>query len=236
MKIALLGYGKMGKAIEFLAEKHGVEICAKIGRSDALNFNNAQAVIEFTEPGSAKNNIIHCIKSGIPVVSGTTGWQNDFEEVKNYCLQKEGSFLWASNFSVGVNLFFALNQKLAQLMSAHKQYQSAITEIHHIHKKDAPSGTAVTLAEGIIANIPAIKKWHLKDTVSGEPNASLPITALRENEVPGTHTVFYESDIDEISITHKANSRLGFAEGAIIAAKFIANKKGVFTMQDVLNL
>lgn len=232
MKIALLGYGRMGKAIEKIAEKRGHEIVAKIDKNNPLDsLNNADVAINFSIPNAALANITNALNVGIPVVCGTTGWLDHKKEVDALCNKLEGAFLYASNFSLGVNLFFELNKKLASYMQGFPEYKIEIEEIHHTQKLDAPSGTAITLAEGVIDNSEH-EQWHL----DGEVQEGFPIKALRENDVPGTHTVSYHSEIDSIEITHIAHSRTGFALGAVVAAEWILGKKGVFGMRDVLGL
>ncbi|MGY6561867.1 MAG: 4-hydroxy-tetrahydrodipicolinate reductase [Luteibaculaceae bacterium] len=237
-KVALIGYGKMGKTINELAQNYSVEIVARIGKDEPFNLNGADVAIEFTTPAHAKQNIIKCFELGVPVVSGTTGWQEDLPKTIELCKSLNASFLWASNFSVGVHIFFAINKKLAAIMAHQTQYDTHLTEIHHTQKLDAPSGTAVTLAQGILENNSNWQKWHLKESLlTAEPIvASIPITAIREAEVPGTHIVTYASTVDSIEIKHEAHSRLGFATGALIAAKWLKDKKGFFSMEDVLNL
>jgi 4-hydroxy-tetrahydrodipicolinate reductase len=229
MKIALLGYGRMGQAIEKIAIDRGHKIVAKIDKDNPNEAYEADVAINFSVPMAAFENITGAIHKKIPVVCGTTGWLDQLEEVENLCQQKEVSFLYASNFSLGVNLFFELNAKLAKMMQKHSLYTSSIEEIHHTQKLDKPSGTAITLAEGIstVGNA-----WHLVED-NGE---GVPITSIRKDEVPGTHTVTHRSDIDEISITHTAYNRTGFALGAVLAAEWIQNKKGIFSMRDVLQL
>lgn len=232
MKIALLGYGRMGKAIEKIAKDRGHEIVAKIDKDNPLDsLNNADVAINFSVPNAALANITNALNVGIPVVCGTTGWLDHKKEVDALCNKLEGAFLYASNFSLGVNLFFELNKKLASYMQGFPEYKVEIEEIHHTQKLDAPSGTAITLAEGVIDNSKH-EQWHL----DGEVQEGFPIKALRENDVPGTHTVSYHSEIDSIEITHTAHSRTGFALGAVVAAEWILGKKGVFGMRDVLGL
>jgi 4-hydroxy-tetrahydrodipicolinate reductase len=236
MKVALIGYGKMGKAIEEIALSRGHQVVLRV-TIDNLEDNTidrikeADVAIEFTGPDSAYDNIIRCLDAGRPVVSGSTGWLNRLEEVKRYCLQKEGSFLYASNFSVGVNIFFEVNKRLADLMAPHPDYAVRITETHHTEKKDAPSGTAITLAEQVMEKIQRKKGWvnHISDNLD-----ELEIISRRVDPAPGTHTVEYSSDIDAIEITHTAHNRRGFAMGAVLAAEFIAGKKGIWRMSDVL--
>lgn len=233
MKIALLGYGKMGQTIERIAQKRGHDVVTRIGRNDSIeNIQKADVVIEFTAPDSAVNNIKFCADSGLPVVCGTTGWNAELQEVTDYISAKKGSLVHASNFSLGVNIFFELNRKLAAMMTPYEDYHVSMEEIHHTEKKDAPSGTAVTLAQGIIEHTP-LTEWHLGTDYESD---SLPIDAQRVDDVKGTHSVFYKSAIDDIEIKHTAHSRDGFAIGAVIAAEWIVKQKGIFTMKDVLNL
>jgi 4-hydroxy-tetrahydrodipicolinate reductase len=238
MKIALVGYGKMGKTIEEIALQRGHTIDLKID-IDSIelftkeNLQQCDAAIEFTGPHSAKENILKCIDAGIPVVSGSTGWLENRNEVDMFCKEKNGSFLYASNFSVGVNIFFELNKKLAQLMKGHSAYAISMEEIHHTQKKDAPSGTAITLAEQILQEIPYKKKWV--NAVSTDPEY-LSIISKREDPAPGTHSIKYSSAIDDIEIIHTAHSRQGFALGAVLAAEYIRDKKGIFNMKNVLNI
>lgn len=237
MKIALIGYGKMGKAIEAIAIERGHEIVAKITSKEKDQIEDliegADAAIEFTRPEFAVENIQHCFSAKVPVVVGTTGWNEHLDAITQSCNEHDGSILHASNFSIGVNLFFEVNKKLAQLMSTQKEYHPEMQEWHHIHKLDAPSGTAITLANQIMANNEAYNEWHLgKDTT----DKSIAIEAFRENEIPGTHIIKYQSDIDSIEIKHEAHNRKGFALGSVIAAEWIADKKGVYTMSDLLNL
>ena len=231
MKIALLGYGRMGKTIEKLAVERGHSVVKKIDRGDTYDFADADVAIDFSVPDAAVDNISMALKSGVPVVSGTTGWLDRYPEMVALCKENNGAFIYASNFSVGVNIFFELNKKLAQMMKALDSYNVSMTEVHHIHKLDAPSGTAITLAEGIIEES-SKTDWILDN----EESDKITIKAVREAEVPGTHTITYQSDVDEIKIEHKAHSRNGFALGAIIAAEWLKDKKGVHTMKDVLNL
>ncbi|MFT4153803.1 4-hydroxy-tetrahydrodipicolinate reductase [Parafilimonas sp.] len=238
MKIALIGYGKMGRAIEETARENGDDIVLKISSSNkdeftADNLKYADAAIEFTNPHSAVENIKKCMDANIPVVCGTTGWLKDLPGIKSYCEQQNGTFLFTSNFSIGVNLFFALNEYLASLMSSHKEYEVSIEEVHHTQKKDAPSGTAITLAEQLLEKIKTKKSW-VNDKTNNE--SELEIISKRMDDVPGIHTIKYNSPIDYIEITHSAYNRKGFASGALLAAKFIAGKKGIFTMKDVLGL
>lgn len=238
MKIALIGYGKMGRAIERIALAKGYEVPLVFDESNLADFTvenlkNADVAIEFTTPKSAADNILKCLEAGVPVVSGTTGWLDRMEEVKNICIEKNQAFFYASNFSIGVNLFFKLNEYLAGLMKNYPQYFASMEEIHHTHKKDAPSGTAITLAEGIIKDHGGISKWVLN--VNEPKDDELAIESIRIGEVPGTHIVFYTSEADEIKISHEAYSRTGFAEGAVHAAAWLKGKKGVFGMKDLMN-
>jgi len=238
MKIALIGYGKMGKTIEEIALANGDEVVLRISIENTEMFTTdhikqADVAIEFSSPESAVENIKKCFDAGVPVVCGTTGWLKQYDEIKEYCNAKQSAFLYASNFSVGVNLFFALNKYLADLMSAYSEYDVCMEEVHHTQKKDAPSGTAITLAEQVLERIKAKKNWVNHET----DNASaLPIISKREGNVPGIHTVKYDSPTDFIEITHSAYNRKGFANGALLAAKFIVGKKGIFSMQDVMGI
>ena len=236
MKIALIGYGKMGKAIEAIAKDEGDEIVLTITSENKKDFTienirKADVAIEFTNPQSAVENIKKCLDAHVPVVCGTTGWLKEFDYIKEYCAKANGAFLYASNFSIGVNLFFALNEYLATLMSTHSEYDVCIEEIHHTQKKDAPSGTAITLAEQLLQQIKTKKNWVNNNAAN---SSELEILSERTGDVPGTHKVKYTSSTDDIEITHAAHNRTGFASGALLAAKFLINKKGIFTMQDVL--
>ncbi len=233
MKIALVGYGKMGNSIEEIALKRGHEIVARLKETPTKeSLNNPDVAIEFSVPEAAYSNIKACLELQIPVISGTTGWLAHKPEIEKTAEENQTAFLYGSNFSLGVNLFFALNEKLASMMKNFDEYSCQLEEIHHIHKKDAPSGTAISLAEGIIANNPQYDAWKLEET----ENKELGIFAIREDEVPGTHSVFYRSEVDEIEIKHTAFNRNGFALGAVVAAEFIKGKKGNFAMKDVLGL
>ena len=238
MKIALIGYGKMGKAIEEIAVQKGHSVVLKINsqNKDELTVENLQKAtiaIEFTNPEMAVSNIYKCIDAGIPVVCGSTGWLQHLNKVKKYCTEKNGSFLYASNFSIGVNIFFELNKKLAVLMAGQPAYDASIEEIHHTQKKDAPSGTAITLAEQVINELPKKSSW-----VNSLPatDDQLYISSKRIDPAPGTHIVKYNSTVDDIEIIHTAHNRFGFAGGAVLAAEFLYNKKGIFSMIDVLGL
>ncbi|HEY5462387.1 MAG TPA: 4-hydroxy-tetrahydrodipicolinate reductase [Hanamia sp.] len=236
MKIALLGYGKMGHIIEETALQRGHQIMLRINDENLEdltkeNIQNADVAIEFTNPQSAVNNILFCLNCSIPVVCGTTGWLSQLRSVEEKCKELKGTFLYASNFSIGVNIFFELNKKLATLLKPHPAYDVTIEEIHHTHKKDAPSGTAITLAEQIIETSDRKKKWVNSDAKNEN---ELSIISKRIDEVAGTHSVKYFSPIDDIEIIHTAHNRKGFAEGAVLAAEFISGKKGIFSMKDVL--
>ncbi|MFC4162098.1 4-hydroxy-tetrahydrodipicolinate reductase [Epilithonimonas zeae] len=232
MKIAIIGYGKMGKIIDEISQSRGHEVVARLKETPTTeNLNNADVAIEFSNPEVAFENIKTCLENKIPVICGTTGWLDKKPEIERLALENNTPFLYGSNFSLGVNLFFALNENLAKLMSNINEYSVQLEEIHHIHKKDAPSGTAISIAEGIIENS-KYEAWKLDETRDKE----LGIFAIREDEVPGTHSVFYRSEVDEIEIKHTAFNRNGFALGAVIAAEWIVDKKGIFSMKDVLGL
>lgn len=233
MKIALLGYGKMGKEIEIIAIKRGHSIVIKADIDSVYDIKEADVAIDFSVPSAAVGNITNCLENNIPVISGTTGWLDKFDEVVDLCKQKNGAFIYASNFSLGVNIFFELNKTLAKMMSHLEQYKVNMEEIHHTQKLDAPSGTAITLAEGVIENS-KYENWKLSDDNPKEKD--IPISAKRIEKVPGTHTVSYESEVDRIDIRHTAHNRQGFALGAVVAAEWIIGKTGVFTMKDVLNI
>lgn len=236
MKIAIIGYGKMGKVIEEIAVQRGHEIVLKIDSKNtslltATSLKTANVAIEFTNPHSAFENLKVCINNTVPVVCGSTGWLNRLNDINELCRQKNGSFLHASNFSVGVNIFFELNKKLASLMAKQPSYNVEIEEIHHTAKKDAPSGTAVSLAEQILQYYPQKNGWVNERNDSGE---KLSIISKRIDPAPGTHYVRYRSNIDDIELTHTAHNRLGFATGAVLAAEYIADKPGIHYMKDVL--
>jgi len=237
MRIALIGYGKMGHAIEEIAIERGHSIVARIDDQNQEDLNKLSkeeidVAIEFTIPQSAAQNVSACLKSGIPVVSGTTGWNDKMEELKALCQKLNGTFFYASNFSLGVNIFFEINKRLAKIMNRFNDYSVDMEEIHHIHKKDAPSGTAITLAEGIIENLDRINDWKLDTTEKDQ----LKIISIREGEVPGTHSVKYRSDSDLITISHEAKGRKGFALGAVLVCEWINDKNGILTMKDFLDL
>lgn len=238
MKIALLGYGKMGLAIKEIAEKRGHTISQIFNSKNAEDIEAelaADVAIEFSRPESVVNNIKNCVQKQIPIVVGTTAWNKYQKEVEELVLREKGTMLAASNFSVGVNLFFVLNSKFAELMRNNKEYNPSITEIHHTEKLDAPSGTAISLAEQQIKKSGELKRWALK----GDNNnlaGTLQIEAIREKGVPGTHTITFDSEIDSLEIKHTAKNRQGFALGAVLAAEFIKDKKGIFSMQDILKI
>lgn len=238
MNILILGYGKMGKIIAEIAESRGHHIAGRINVDnlsdlDTLDTKTIDVAIEFSEPTAAFDNISWAINHHIPVVSGTTGWLDRKPVVEQLALSKGGTFFYASNYSIGVNIFFKLNRFLAKIMDGQPDYKVSLKEIHHTEKKDAPSGTAITLAEAIINKISRIKRWKL-DTEMDESEHSLPITAIREDPAPGTHTVSYQSEIDNIELIHTAHSRKGFALGSVLVAEWIKDKKGVLSMDDFL--
>jgi 4-hydroxy-tetrahydrodipicolinate reductase len=232
MRIALLGYGKMGKVIEAIALQRGHSIALKVSR-DTKNYKltDVDVAIDFSTPESAVENITQCFLQNVPVVCGTTGWLKDYDAMVQLCKDTNGAFIYASNFSLGVNIFFELNTTLAKLMRGLPQYDVSIEEIHHIQKLDAPSGTAITLANDIIS-----QSDYTNWTIEHPKNNELPITAKRIENVPGTHEITYDSAVDSIQIKHTAHSREGFALGAVVAAEWLEHKKGVFTMKDVLNI
>jgi 4-hydroxy-tetrahydrodipicolinate reductase len=240
MKIALIGYGKMGKAIEQIALDQGYQIHAIINDAEELpKAMGADVCIEFTQPSSAFDNLKFCIENHLPVVCGTTAWYDRFEEIKEISSQNDGALLTATNFSIGVNVFFKINRELAKIMNKFPEYKVSMEEVHHLQKLDHPSGTATTLANDIInasGEIDSIRAYLEGETISAENENELSILCKREPEVPGTHSIKYESKIDTLFIEHKAKNRTGFASGAIIAAKWLVGKKGVFTMNDVLGI
>jgi len=232
MKIALLGYGKMGKVIEKIALERGHEIVLKKSSTDSFEgLKNADVAIDFSVPDSAVSHISECLNNNIPVICGTTGWLADYDKMTALCQQKNGSFIYGSNFSLGVNIFFELNNQLAKMMKNLEQYKVSMEEIHHTQKLDAPSGTAISLANGVIENS-EYTNWTLEKANNNE----IHIDAKRIENVPGTHSVFYDSEVDQIEIKHTAHSREGFALGSIVAAEWLVDKKGVFTMKDVLGI
>ena len=238
MKILLLGYGKMGKAIEAIALKRGHEIVGKLNDenlADLEDFNgsNTDVAIEFSQPDAAYDNLEYCMENGIPAISGTTGWLEQKPEIEHLCESNKGAFFYASNYSIGVNVFFKVNEYLAELMEQYKEYDISIEEIHHTEKKDVPSGTAISIAEGILDNNQNKKAWTIDPS---ENDSELHITALRKDKVPGTHTVKYSSPIDDIEIKHTAHSREGFALGAVLVSEWIQGKEGVLSMDDFLDI
>ncbi len=235
MKIGLIGYGKMGQAIETIALERGHEIAACVNRAHPIqevNWEDVDVAIEFTQPDLAVFHIQSCMEANVPIVVGTTAWQQELTKVEKIVQENNGSLLHASNFSVGVNIFFEINRKLAEIMNRHPEYTVSMEEIHHVQKLDAPSGTAVSLANDIIMSHDAYSTWQL--STENIVNKAISINAVREPNVPGTHEVRYTSDIDTIRIEHIAHSRKGFALGAVLAAEFLFGKKGVYTMKDVL--
>lgn len=233
MKIALLGYGRMGKTIERIALHRGHEIVLKVDEhTKSYDITKADVAVEFSIPSAAFNNITNCLNNNVPVVSGTTGWLDKFNEATELCKQKKGGFVYASNFSLGVNIFFELNEYLAKMMHNLSEYQVSLEEIHHTKKLDAPSGTAITLAEGIIKHTNK-NNWTLDVTNSEN---EIPIVAKRIPDVPGTHSIEYLSGVDSIALKHTAHNRDGFALGAVIAAEWLVDKVGIYTMKDVLGL
>jgi 4-hydroxy-tetrahydrodipicolinate reductase len=237
MNIALIGYGKMGKEIEAIALERGHSIALTVDVNNqadlnAANLSKADVAIEFTTPDTAVQNIMACFEAHTPVVCGTTGWLAHIEQVKQACARSNGGFFYASNYSIGVNIFFRLSRYLAKLMSATEGYAVGMEEIHHTAKKDAPSGTAITIAEGIMKEIPLLKRWVNQAQGSRE---ELPIVSVRRDPAPGTHIVSYNSDVDTITISHEAKSRRGFALGAVLAAEFMHGKKGCYGMEDLMN-
>ncbi len=247
MKIALLGYGKMGKIIEKIATDRKHEIVLKIDENNqeeltAENLQNADVAIEFTTPSSVRHNLSACLDAGTPVVVGTTGWYGNIDEVKQECNEQDGTILYASNFSVGVNIFFHVNKVLAKLMNNYPYYDVQVEEIHHTQKLDSPSGTGITIAEGIIENIDAKKNWvnvlvtdDNNDAADSVKSDELLIESLRIDSVPGTHTVIYDSEVDSIEFKHTAHNRNGFALGAVLAAEWVQGKKGFYSVQDMFN-
>ena len=238
MKIAIIGYGKMGNIIEKRALERGHEVVVKIDKDNQEDFEssevkNSDVAIEFSMPTSAMDNYAKCFAAHIPVVAGTTGWLSKMDEIKEACKDGAQTFFYASNYSIGVNIFFALNKYLARIMNKFPQYDVRMEETHHIHKLDSPSGTAISLAEGLIENLDSKTKWNETQTPSLD---EVGITAFRRDEVPGIHTIIYESGVDTISMTHDAKSREGFALGAVVAAEFLHDKKGFYTMDDMMKL
>ncbi|MFK2819886.1 4-hydroxy-tetrahydrodipicolinate reductase [Flavobacteriaceae sp. LMIT009] len=233
MKIALLGYGKMGKTIEKIALDRGHSIVLKVDKNDSdYNINDADVAIDFSIPDAAVSNITNCLKNDVPIISGTTGWLEHYENMVALAKETDGAFIYASNFSLGVNIFFELNKTLAKMMSNLSEYKVSMEEIHHTQKLDAPSGTAITLAVGVIENT-NYTNWKLE---TAENDTEIPIVAKRIENVPGTHHVTYNSEVDTINISHTAHNRQGFALGAVVAAEWLIGKTGVYSMKDVLNI
>jgi 4-hydroxy-tetrahydrodipicolinate reductase len=235
MNITLIGYGKMGREIEAIAQQRGHKIALRINSANAAavtedDLKKTEVAIEFSTPHTVKENIKKCLNAGLPVVVGTTGWYDQFDEIKKLCDLKKGSLFHATNFSLGVNLFFKINAYLAELMNKYPDYEVSMEEVHHIHKLDKPSGTAITLAKQILEKIERKTKWSIENQ---DPD-TLFIKDIREGEVPGTHIIKYHSDIDDIEIMHKAHNRRGFALGAVIAAEYLHDKKGMYTMSDLI--
>lgn len=238
MNIALIGYGKMGKEIEqiLLQRGHSVPVIIDVNNPEDFNqdkFSSIDVAIEFSTPHTAYNNIIKCLELGTPVVCGTTAWLDKYDQAVAFCKEKNGAFFYASNYSIGVNIFFKINEMLARMMNAYKEYDVTVEEVHHTTKKDSPSGTAITLAEGILKGIDRKNKWV--NTTTTETN-ELEVLGIRRSIVPGTHTVTWESEADMIQIEHLAKGRKGFALGAVLAAEFLNGKKGIFTMDDLMKL
>lgn len=238
MKIAIIGYGRMGKEIESAAIARGHEIIARVDTPEDWEINSeilkqADVAIEFSIPESAPGNILKCFASNIPVVSGTTGWNDSMEQVRSFCQERKGSFFYAANFSIGMNIFFEVNKRLAQLMKEFKEYEISIEETHHIQKVDAPSGTAIRLANDIVKEIEHKKGWSGIDKLG---NNEIGIRSIREGNITGIHTVTYDSEFDSIEITHNAKNRRGFAIGAVMAAEWLPGRKGCFGMNDLLNM
>ena len=246
MKIAIIGYGKMGRVIENIAQSQGHETVLKIGRQNREKLNcpslqKADVAIEFSRPGTAFENVALCLKCGLPVVSGTTGWLDSLPKAKALCEEKKGAFFYASNFSIGVNVFFALSRQLAAMMESCPGYEVRVEEIHHVQKLDYPSGTAITLAEGLLENMKRKNKWSAKMGNEDEPPppykaGTIPIVSVRKEGVPGTHVLRWESEMDSIEIRHTAHSREAFARGALKAAEWLIGRQGIFGMEDLLNL
>lgn len=239
MKVAIIGYGKMGHMIEeILRERHHQVVCIidENNRADieSPEFVSADVAIEFSRPDAAVDNILHAFAAGVPVVSGTTGWTDSLPELKEMCQRGKGTLLWSANFSIGMNMFMALNRFLAKLMSNFPEYAPSMEEVHHIHKLDHPSGTAIALANQLMESDPAIREWKECEEGAIVEGSTLPITAIREGEVPGIHAITWDSPADEIIITHSAKNRRGFALGAVLAAEWLKGKSGFFSMKDVL--
>lgn len=239
MNIALIGYGKMGKVIETIAEERGHSIVARSNSQspvESIDFSNVDVAIEFTAPALAVKHIKHCVDHSTPVVVGTTAWNEDLPDVTSYVESNNGSLLHASNFSIGVNIFFDINRRLAKLMEPHTNYKASLEEIHHLQKLDAPSGTAITLANDMMFENNNLSSWvHKEEKAPAVNPGQIALTSYRREGVPGTHTITYSSEIDTIEIKHTAHNRKGFALGSVIAAEWLFGKKGIYTMQDVIN-
>jgi 4-hydroxy-tetrahydrodipicolinate reductase len=238
MKITIIGYGKMGKEVEAIATERGHEIVARISSSNSIDLNEeilkrSDIAIEFTKPSSAVANIELCLENGTPVITGTTGWLNDLDTVAAKCDKLNGALLYASNFSIGVNILFEMNRQLARIMDHQTSYKASLEETHHIHKKDEPSGTAITLAEDMIKGIRRLNGWQLTGDVQ-TPEGLIPIQSFRRGEIIGTHSVTYENEIDIIQLSHFAKNRKGFALGAVMAAEWLSDKTGIYTMSDMM--
>jgi 4-hydroxy-tetrahydrodipicolinate reductase len=237
-RLALVGMGKMGQTIKSLALQHNFAVVHEIDSYEQLiisDLSNVDVAIEFSTPHAAEKNIIACLASGVPVICGTTGWLDQLSKVENFVRQKKGTFLYASNFSVGMNITFQLNRQLAQFMKAFPDFKPSLKEIHHVHKLDQPSGTAKTLADDLVKILPGYEKWKLKNKIEGTSKEVIPIDSLREGEVNGIHEVVFRSDSEEVMIRHDAFDRTIFAKGALMAAQWIKDKKGIFTFSDLLN-
>ena len=240
MKLAIIGYGRMGHMIEQIAKERGHKIVCIIDADNTADFNtdafrSADAAIEFTTPGTAVDNILHCFAAKVPIVVGTTGWLDALPDMRDMCAKGEGTMMYASNFSIGVNIFMAVNRYLAKVMDNFPDYRPAMTEIHHIHKLDHPSGTAITLAEDIVESVTRLDSWEEPEPGKEVNPSALPIEHVREGEVPGTHIISWDSSVDKITISHEAKSREGFALGAVRAAEWIKGRKGFFNISDMLS-
>lgn len=238
MNVALIGYGKMGHEVEqvLLQRGHNISLIIDETNSSDLDPENLKAksidvAVEFSTPHTAYSNIVRCLEAGVPVVCGTTGWLDKLDDAKTLCRQKDGAFFYASNYSVGVNILFRVNEALARMMNGFPEYDVTVEEVHHVQKKDAPSGTAITIAEGILDGVDRKKKWVGETTTTP---SELEVVSVRRSVAPGTHTITYESEADSITVTHNSKNRRGLAVGAVMAAEFICGKKGVFTMADML--
>lgn len=238
LKIIIIGYGRMGREIKPVAEKRGHEVFMTIDKDNQEDFTpenlkKADVAIEFTQPDTAFDNIMKCFESNLPVVSGTTGWMDRFYDIRRYCLENDQAFFHAANFNIGMNLFFKVNEYLAKIMNHYSNYDVEIEETHHVHKVDAPSGTAVKLAESLINEIKRKNRWKKEKS---EKSDEILVKSIREDEVPGIHKVMYSSSFDEVELKHSAKSREGFALGAVMAAEFIHDKQGIYSMDDLLNI